>query len=355
MASERYSNPLTERYASAEMSRIFSPAFKFRTWRLLWLALALTHGAAWFGVSPSSGTVGVIRISGLLLALMGTVHELMRVYTHQRGALFLSRIEQRDAEARRRALQAEQQERAHEARNALLAIEGATRTLEQHRDRLDAASRARLTAAVEAEIARLQRLVAAPDPNEVACGPVRMIEAVQPVVTTARARGMTIRIDVPDHLHAVGRIVDLQAVLHNLFENARRYAKGPVTIRARQEDDAVVVQVDDCGPGVPPHERERIFERGVRGEGRSAQPGSGLGLYVSAELMASQGGDLWVTDNAKGGASFRLRLPAISVLRQYDHQVAQLGEAADGKRPVPSQVVDDDVPDPVLRPGQLDG
>ena len=40
MADERYSNPLTERYASAEMSRIFSPAFKFGSWRRLWLALA---------------------------------------------------------------------------------------------------------------------------------------------------------------------------------------------------------------------------------------------------------------------------------------------------------------------------
>src|SRR5690606_1323699 len=39
-SSERYSNPLTERCASAEMSRIFSPAFKFGTWRRLWLALA---------------------------------------------------------------------------------------------------------------------------------------------------------------------------------------------------------------------------------------------------------------------------------------------------------------------------
>jgi adenylosuccinate lyase len=40
MSDERYSNPLTERYASAEMSRVFSPAFKFSTWRRLWLALA---------------------------------------------------------------------------------------------------------------------------------------------------------------------------------------------------------------------------------------------------------------------------------------------------------------------------
>jgi len=40
MSDDRYSNPLTERYASAEMSRVFSPAFKFSTWRRLWLALA---------------------------------------------------------------------------------------------------------------------------------------------------------------------------------------------------------------------------------------------------------------------------------------------------------------------------
>ena len=40
MPNDRYSNPLTERYASAEMSRIFSPDFKFGTWRRLWLALA---------------------------------------------------------------------------------------------------------------------------------------------------------------------------------------------------------------------------------------------------------------------------------------------------------------------------
>ena len=40
MSADRYSNPLTERYASPEMSYIFSPAFKFGTWRRLWIALA---------------------------------------------------------------------------------------------------------------------------------------------------------------------------------------------------------------------------------------------------------------------------------------------------------------------------
>ena len=73
------------------------------------------------------------------------------------------------------------------------------------------------------------------------------------------------------------------------------------------------------------------------------------------ELMVSQGGDLWVTDSAKGGASFRLRLPAISVLRQGDHEVAQLGQAADDQGTVATPVVDDDVTDTVRRTGQLDG
>lgn len=58
-SSERYSNPLTERYASAEMSRIFSPAFKFGTWRRLWLALAEAEQE--MGLPVSSEAIEQIR------------------------------------------------------------------------------------------------------------------------------------------------------------------------------------------------------------------------------------------------------------------------------------------------------
>jgi adenylosuccinate lyase len=59
MASERYSNPLTERYASPEMSRIFSPAFKFGTWRRLWLALAEAEQE--LGLPIPDGAVAALR------------------------------------------------------------------------------------------------------------------------------------------------------------------------------------------------------------------------------------------------------------------------------------------------------
>jgi adenylosuccinate lyase len=59
MANDRYTNPLTERYASAEMSRIFSPAFKFGTWRRLWLALA--EAEAELGLPIPAGAVEAIR------------------------------------------------------------------------------------------------------------------------------------------------------------------------------------------------------------------------------------------------------------------------------------------------------
>ena len=58
-SSERYSNPLTERYASAEMSRIFSPAFKFGTWRRLWLALAESERE--LGLPVSEEAIAAIR------------------------------------------------------------------------------------------------------------------------------------------------------------------------------------------------------------------------------------------------------------------------------------------------------
>jgi signal transduction histidine kinase len=213
------------------------------------------------------------------------------------------------AEARFRAEKAEQEERAHEARNALTAIEGATRTLEHYRDRLPPETRAQLATAITAEIARLQRLVSSERIAE-ASGPFRVAEALAPVVTGARSQGMLIQSDVAGDLVAHGRWADTAEVVQNLLENARRYApNAPVTVLAREEGDKILIRVEDRGPGVPEDEQESIFQRGRRGILAEDVPGSGLGLYVSAQLMRDQGGELWVEDRPGGGASFGLWLP----------------------------------------------
>jgi signal transduction histidine kinase len=70
----------------------------------------------------------------------------------------------------------------------------------------------------------------------------------------------------------------------------------------------VGIVVEDDGPGVPPEDRDRIFERFARG--RQAQPGGfGLGLAIGRELARRMGGDLVLEDTA-AGARFALWLPA---------------------------------------------
>jgi adenylosuccinate lyase len=101
VAADRYSNPLTERYASAEMSRIFSPAFKFRSWRLLWLALAEAEkelglpipDEAIAGIRANLETVDLRRAAELERQLrhdvMAHVHHLGEQAPAARGVLHL--------------------------------------------------------------------------------------------------------------------------------------------------------------------------------------------------------------------------------------------------------------------------
>jgi signal transduction histidine kinase len=121
-------------------------------------------------------------------------------------------------------------------------------------------------------------------------------------------------------------------ILGNLVDNACKYGPEdrPVWLvgerdRARAQ---VVLAVEDDGAGVPPAERERIFERFTRLEpGR----GLGLGLYIARQLARAQGGDLLAGDaQLATGARFELRLP----LREPAAQPrSNLGGAA--PRPVP--------------------
>ncbi|MBF5043525.1 HAMP domain-containing histidine kinase [Aggregicoccus sp. 17bor-14] len=107
----------------------------------------------------------------------------------------------------------------------------------------------------------------------------------------------------------------ISQVLTNLLSNAIKYSPGGGTIRVRLEleEAQVSVSVTDPGLGVPPHERERIFEPFKRSSSRSAEiPGVGLGLSVSRRIARAHGGELEVQDAGDAGAqgsTFRLRLP----------------------------------------------
>jgi signal transduction histidine kinase len=103
----------------------------------------------------------------------------------------------------------------------------------------------------------------------------------------------------------------VERLLANLLDNARRHARSRVSVAVRHIGRQAVVEVADDGDGVPAADRERIFERFVRLDEARARDdgGAGLGLAIARDVAARHGGTLTVRDAPAGGALFELRLP----------------------------------------------
>lgn len=105
----------------------------------------------------------------------------------------------------------------------------------------------------------------------------------------------------------------LRTALDNLVSNAVKYSPegGRVRLSVRLADNTAVIDVRDQGPGVPPSDRERVFDPFFQGQAPHAGPvrGTGIGLSVVKECASAHGGDITILDSAEG-AHFRLRLPS---------------------------------------------
>jgi signal transduction histidine kinase len=138
-----------------------------------------------------------------------------------------------------------------------------------------------------------------------------VVDQFQPIVAAAGAR-LALALDEA----AVARVdADaLRQVLLNLLDNAVKY--GPrdqeVRVEVGRSDGVVRLAVQDQGPGIPPRERRRVFDRFHRLERdrRSAVAGTGIGLAVVRDLVERQGGSVRVEDAPGGGARFLVELPA---------------------------------------------
>ncbi len=104
----------------------------------------------------------------------------------------------------------------------------------------------------------------------------------------------------------------LQRVVRNLLDNAVRHATTRVTLTLREEGPSAMLRVDDDGPGIPPADRDRIFERFTRLDNTRDRRtgGTGLGLAISTEIIADHIGTICAADNPMGGARLTVTLPA---------------------------------------------
>jgi two-component system phosphate regulon sensor histidine kinase PhoR len=140
-------------------------------------------------------------------------------------------------------------------------------------------------------------------------GVLRELEST--VGPLASAAGVGFRTDADHGLVASADRAALLQILVNLIDNAVRHGTGgkQVVLSARRTENTVQFLVDDCGPGVPRRDRQRIWRRFVRLEGRTRSTGSGIGLSVVSELVAGMNGHVWVTESPMGGARFVVEIP----------------------------------------------
>lgn len=119
-----------------------------------------------------------------------------------------------------------------------------------------------------------------------------------------------IEVEAPDDACFRGAREDLEEIAGNLLENACKWARHRVQVRAWLEEDRLVLAFGDDGPGLAPEARARALARGGRLDEQA--PGSGLGLAIVQEVAALHGGALALEADALGGLRAVVRLPAVS-------------------------------------------
>ncbi len=128
---------------------------------------------------------------------------------------------------------------------------------------------------------------------------------IQPLAA-AKHQALNVSLGDPTTLVMVDRL-RFEQVLINLFSNAQRYTPegGRIEVTSRNERGHVVIRIRDSGPGVPPEDRERIFEPFFRGD----RSGLGLGLAIAKSLVELHNGRIWVQDGDGKGSTFCVSVP----------------------------------------------
>jgi signal transduction histidine kinase len=161
----------------------------------------------------------------------------------------------------------------------------------------------------EADLERLSSIVddllalAGASSREATAVSVDLAEAAREAASrwgqAAEAAGTRIELETRGRPLAWADREDVAHALDNLVDNAIRYSPegAQVRIDTERRDGSAVLLVSDTGPGIPPEERARVFERFYRGQtGRRAGPGSGLGLPIVAALVERWGGEVRILD-----------------------------------------------------------
>ena len=124
-----------------------------------------------------------------------------------------------------------------------------------------------------------------------------------------RDGGCAIDWDAPDELAFLGERQDLLEIAGNVLENACKWSRSRVRVRANPSEraDRLLLRVEDDGPGLPEERRAEVMKRGARLD--ESSPGSGLGLSIVDELARAYGGEVTLGTSTMGGLKVEVDLP----------------------------------------------
>jgi two-component system sensor histidine kinase MprB len=286
-------------------------------------------------IAVSAGGIGLALGLGLLVArtAMGPVARLTAAAEHVARTRDLSRRIQAGGRdelaslarsfntmlaALERSLAAQRQlvaDASHELRTPLTSLRTNVEVLAES-ERLAPAERERLLADVTAQLEELTALVAdlvdlARDEEQPqACEDVRFDQVAEAAIARAARHWPELRFEArlePALVH--GDPARLDRAVANLLANAAQWspAGGPVEV----ELEGGELRVRDHGPGFDPADLDHVFDRFYRSPAARGRPGSGLGLAIVRQVAETHGGSVEAANAVDGGASVRLRLPAL--------------------------------------------
>jgi len=211
---------------------------------------------------------------------------------------------------------------SHELRTPLGFIKGYVTTLMREDAEWDPEKRVEFLQIVDDEADRLTELIDnLLDSSRLETGILSMtIEPtkIAPVVRDSinRTQGVHQEMKITAELNPDLPIVAIDStriaqVLNNMLSNANKYApSSDVVIRCQPQENMILVEVKDNGPGIPPEHLAHLFERFYRVPGNSTARGTGLGLYISRKIIEAHGGEIGVMSELGVGTRFYFTIPA---------------------------------------------
>ncbi len=195
---------------------------------------------------------------------------------------------------------------AHSLKTPLAVLQGAIHgknneasrfeTIQEQIDRMDNTIQYQLRRAATAGSSPGMRLI-----------PLRQIvdRIINTIIRVYRDKHPHITVEIDDSINLRIDEGDLMELLGNLIDNAFKWCRHSIYLSAGYQENQVVIQVRDDGPGISSHEIARILERGVRAD--QSIPGHGIGLAIVRDIMQVYEGELLISNESRGGLSVTLR------------------------------------------------